>query len=177
MAGGTTTGGSSRHSQPSLVRAKPLRITAFLALTLLALTACTQATPTPAPTFSPISRAAPTPSPTPAPTPTLTPTPTSTPTPTPIPTPSPTPTPTLTPTPTPTSLLLHPHLFRPQPPPQLLRPRLLQHPSRHPRWNHSPRLCPPQQYYRMLKRRRPIVPRSYPWSMSRWPSRGVSLYC
>ena len=94
-----------------------MRIVAFLALTLLTLTACNQATPTPAPSFIPIAKATPIPLPTPTPTLTPTPTPkhTATPTPTLTPTPifTPTPTPTSSPTPTP---IPTPTLEAPPPP-------------------------------------------------------------
>ncbi|MCY4450038.1 MAG: hypothetical protein OXE02_14480 [Chloroflexi bacterium] len=60
-----------------------MRTTALLALTLLALVACSEATPTPEPTATPIPVATPTPTPLPTPAATLVPTPTDTPPPTP----------------------------------------------------------------------------------------------
>lgn len=80
-----------------------MRTTALLALTLLALAACAQPTPTRTPTSTPTATPThtPTPAPTHTPTPTAMPTATPSPTPTAAPSPTPTSTPTATPTPTP----------------------------------------------------------------------------
>ena len=82
-----------------------MRTLPFLTLALLALAACSEATPMPAATATPTSEATPTPTHTPAPTvtPTSTPTPTTTATPTATPSPSPTLAPTPTPTPSSTA--------------------------------------------------------------------------
>ena len=96
----------SRH--PRFRSNAPLRTTALLALTLIALAACSDATPTPASAPTPVASPTWTPAPIWTAAPTWTPEPTWTPTPTPAPTATPTPTvtPTTTPTPNPTPTLL-----------------------------------------------------------------------